>query len=992
MSYSFATRTCTQSGTDANLSGLETAINAVAAVATSTAYSLGNIRKHPTAGLWLQCTTAGTSAGSAPTYTQTIDATTADGTAVWTTRKAPTVVVTGTTGNIHKEYKLETFQLNITGTQTFDPDAEQLTFNEVPTSTACVLVNGSGVLNMGVASTKGGVTRYSSGIGIYNSKALGSTNGFNGSFSDSAAVRVNSATASFNWSGGVIISPVPPRIQDGNFTVLEGVLDCPYNSSSGIQPTFLINSTADTVSISNLTIKSNIAKNGVQINLEKAPNTFSNVVLFHGSGIGTFGATIESPVGTSTPIELKDFGPKGDGLTGLAQPRVDYTFWRQNHLKAVNALDGVESPCYGMNVTSNNANNRGLVNFWKEVGFQFNDAVTAAAVQDVCIGFRDANDGLRPADYRGFSWTADRTYTWTSDASGVAAAQQVLTGCQVKSTNDDPFAAVEKSRRTTANDATNANTFRAWSYGHNMGTITAPMKGNGTLTASALLVPDSAVTLSRAAALAKLASSFTLDTGTHTLTVTASSTLDDLYDAVKAHKCQATLANLEYPTVSTIAVTASGEAVVVDLNIVVDAAATLSEGTKFKALTLASGRSLTVNGLAPVSPVSGGSFAMWPQATLPAAATISGSVQGLRVNQTGVYDLSDWTFSGNTADVTIADSTGAVTIKTGGQTLNITQGTGNTVTIDNTVPYVLNFAVTGGTLAMQNIGKFNEFKGVFASHVAAQAALTTPALADYYAVDADSNNVREEHGYWNGSAWVVHASGIITEHEILAASNGGAGVGATVSLNLLQGETWRIYADKIGYFPAGYPTAPIEITVPTGGSKDIVLIENPTTIGIAAGSYTTAQPLAASSILLPADTNSVMTLKMPTLAGQTTDVHFAYVELMRSSLENARGALAANSNKCVEVVDYIIKIADDTLRVYPLDSYPVGTKVMFEVPIVLENYTITLNPMNANNVYVCFTDYPRQVVIGGTVLGRVSIDTADKAEIKNHVTAMNAAF
>lgn len=986
MSFSFATRTCTQTSTDANLTGISTAISAVIAVATSTAYSLGNIRLHPTAGLWLQCTTAGTSAASAPTYSTTIDVTTSDGTAVWTTRKAPVVVVTGTTGNIRTEYKLETFQINVTGTLTFDPDNEQLTFNEVPTSTAPVLVNGSGTFNMGVATTKGGITRYSSGVGIYNSKALGATNGFNGSYSDSGVVRVNSGTASFNWRGGVIISPTTPRIQDGNFLVEEGVLDCPYNSSSGIQPTFLINSGADTVSISNLTIKSNTAKNGVQINLEKAPNVFSNVVLYHGSGIGTFGSTIESPAGTSTPIELKDFGPKGDGLTGVAQPRVDYTFWRLNHLKAVNALDGVESPCYGMNITSNNANNRGLVNFWKEVGFQFNDAVTASAVQDVCIGFRDANDGLRPADYRGFSWSADRTYTWSSDVAGVAAAQQILIGCQVKSTNDDPFASVVKSRRTTANDSTNSNTFRAWSYGHNMGTITASMKGNGVLTSSALLVPDSNVTLSRTAAIAKLASSFTLDTGTNTLTVTANSSLDDMYDVIKAHKCQNNITNLEYPTVSTLAVSTSGSTILPKFNIVVNNGVTLSSGTKFNKIALDSDKTFTSNGTANIN-IDNGQFASW--STIPTANIISNSVQGVRITTGGTYDFSDWTFTGNTADVTVADSTGAVTIKTGGQTLVISQGTGNTVSIDNTVEYVLNFAILGGTLAMQNLGKFNAFQGVYVSHAVAQASLLTPAAADYYAVDSNSDNIREEHGYWNGSAWVVHASGIITEHEILATSNGGPGVGSAVTLNLLQGETWRIYADKIGYFPAGYPTAPIQITVPTGGgSKDIPLIENPTTIGIAGASYTTAQPLAAASTLLPADTNSIMTLKMPTLAGETTDVHFAFVELMRSSLENARGALAANSNKCVEVVDYIVRISDDTLRVYPLDSYPAGTKVMFEVPVVFDNYTIEFNPMNAIGNYVCVTDYPRQVVIGGTVLGTVAINTSDKEEIKKHVTAM----
>lgn len=502
---------------------------------------------------------------------------------------------------------------------------------------------------------------------------------------------------------------------------------------------------------------------------------------------------------------------------------------------------------------------------------------------------------------------------------------------------------------------------------------------------------DSKVTLSQSSALA----------------LSSIATLDDLYDATIAWGC-ASVTNAQFPSLSAYPVISSGTTVDLgSINLVIDSSAgtafavntgsntitikstTLASGSKFTSLKTTGTISYASGSTSTNATFSSASYLTFTNpANVPTIATLSTMTQGLRITAVGTYDLSLWNFSGNTADVTVANSTGAVTIKTGGQSLNITQGTGNTVTIDNTVPYILNFTITGGTMAAQNLGKFNAFQGVYVSHVAAQAANLTPTLADYYAVDADSNGVREAHGYWNGSAWIVHASAIITEHEILATSNGGAGVGATETLNLIQGETWRIYADKAGYYPNM-----VETTVPTGGgSKDLPLSENPSTIGLTGGEYSTAAALVSQATLLPADSNSIMTLLIPSMTGQTANVHYAFVELMRSSLENARGALAASNAFCVEVDNYIVRLRDDTLRVKPLVSHPPGTRSMFEVPLVLENYTIDLNPVDANGNYVCVSLFPRQVIIGGTVLGRVAINTDDKNEIKNYATAMNAAF
>ena len=60
---------------------------AVAAWSAGTAFSVGDIRRRITSdgtGLWLRCTTAGTSGGSEPDFPNSVGDTVADGTCVWT--------------------------------------------------------------------------------------------------------------------------------------------------------------------------------------------------------------------------------------------------------------------------------------------------------------------------------------------------------------------------------------------------------------------------------------------------------------------------------------------------------------------------------------------------------------------------------------------------------------------------------------------------------------------------------------------------------------------------------------------------------------------------------------------------------------------------------------------------------------------------------------------------------------------------------------------
>lgn len=114
--------TLTQSGTDTSWSGINTLISSVSNVAILTAYSVGDVRKPPAAnGMWYRCTTAGTTAGTAPTYNAPSGSTTSDGTAVFTAFLAPFSSVMGDA----RIYHCDECRLNLTGTITIADPAKE---------------------------------------------------------------------------------------------------------------------------------------------------------------------------------------------------------------------------------------------------------------------------------------------------------------------------------------------------------------------------------------------------------------------------------------------------------------------------------------------------------------------------------------------------------------------------------------------------------------------------------------------------------------------------------------------------------------------------------------------------------------------------------------------------------------------------------------------------------------------------------------------------
>lgn len=119
MAFSFDVTTgiprLNQSGTDTGLAGIATAIAALPSVERSTTFTTSAMRKPPIPnGMWYRCSTAGTSAATAPTYNPVVGSTTTDGTSVWTAFLAPVIQTLGTANH----YFMPAIRFQITGTLT----------------------------------------------------------------------------------------------------------------------------------------------------------------------------------------------------------------------------------------------------------------------------------------------------------------------------------------------------------------------------------------------------------------------------------------------------------------------------------------------------------------------------------------------------------------------------------------------------------------------------------------------------------------------------------------------------------------------------------------------------------------------------------------------------------------------------------------------------------------------------------------------------------
>lgn len=190
-------------------------------------------------------------------------------------------------------------------------------------------------------------------------------------------------------------------------------------------------------------------------------------------------------------------------------------------------------------------------------------------------------------------YVTDRKYIAASGSNGVAELGDILTLVAIHNNLTDGTMNLD-FRSNYGNNSVDFNVFLG-GYDY-LNTVTRQsLIGNGGTSVPWTLFEDLSVTMSRADALNKLASSLSVDPVAKTVTVTANADYDELFDALKAYKYNGQVSNFETPTPNTLILTPNGQELNAAANwtLVVNSGVTLSAGTKFRLVRFST---ITLNG------------------------------------------------------------------------------------------------------------------------------------------------------------------------------------------------------------------------------------------------------------------------------------------------------------------------------------------------------------------------------------------------------------
>ena len=552
MAVAISGLTLTQSGTDTTLEVFNTAITAIPIVARNTAYSVNTVLKPPTAnGFFYRCSVAGTTSMLDVVYTPTVGASVVDGTATFVAILASTKQIVGS----KTVYRINSFQVIIAGTLTYDAKLEALELTDCTTSPVCRLNSGANLTINSLINTK---PTYEEALVIRPSTNTvqtelqvntGSTFNLNGGkivvsgfgssdyqsifFNKGATVNIvngwiKSSKNQTRWgeqgSGNMLAMNISGLIVEKIFTTIFGV----FGSFNGLSP---LNSVTQTVSYG--AFPNSTVRDYAPLDSGSFLDNYDIVNLFVVNSLGS-GLTYKSGQGPSKWITL----------------RKEFT------LKTVTA--------------------------------------SLAAINGAVLYIKDTNNGGRVNIPAIPNQLSDNVYISSTSGTGITPTVSVnVMHAQAQSGYQSiPIRDYRTKTSVAGDDLFDVN---IWAYGYSFTLLNdTAMKGTGVLALSTTLLADTSVTLSETNAIAKLASSFTV-VG-NVLTVTANSTLDDVYDVMKAYKTRPIQAQLEYPTIATQPTTEDGTNLVTAMTIVVNAGVVLSGGTKFKSITSA-GVTITGNAL-----------------------------------------------------------------------------------------------------------------------------------------------------------------------------------------------------------------------------------------------------------------------------------------------------------------------------------------------------------------------------------------------------------
>ena len=279
----------------------------------------------------------------------------------------------------------------------------------------------------------------------------------------------------------------------------------------------------------------------------------------------------------------------------------DAAMFNGQKLRVTNSRKGTDISLDIANI-SHFARAFGVGEVTQEVEFEIKDA-DGDAVEDARIFARDYDNDDRENwslknDYGGNSSAAvnyddDRTYNDVTDSDG-KIDYDVLLAAKVYNTTAGGTTK-EFSYRTKDGDDTDAFDFNIWSYLHLPTTVATVLKGLAVLAIPWTLFTDPNISQTTKATVAAY-SGISIDHTDKEITISASHTLDEIYDYIKYNKTLSD--NIELPSITTLAVTPNGNQLQFgDYSIIVSGSSTiLSKGSKFKNITSDGTVTTTSNG------------------------------------------------------------------------------------------------------------------------------------------------------------------------------------------------------------------------------------------------------------------------------------------------------------------------------------------------------------------------------------------------------------
>ena len=451
-----------------------------------------------------------------------------------------TSIVEGTGTRLTAKYNLGLNQLRITGTFTHNPDQYCIVGN------VQFAVTIEGIYNYGIEKVVNGRYSYSKGCGLDLT--------YGGGIASNFPIQLRSGQ--FNWRGGIIRFGGAFSMTGGLFNQ-KGDTSVAYNNNSGTQ-----------IQLRTILPPSSMVYDKIKLAGDNS-TFFWTTQTYSAISANLENGAVQTPAGFSATQSYNDFV--------FANNQAPADFYINQLSSTSSTLSIVKNPDSIPRVAQLNSGAYGVVEIRESLALSVTDANNADAT-NVTAYVKDSNNGARTNENQ-LTYTSDLDYFGTGDGS--VSLGDILVDVQMR----NPAATTTVKHDYRGNFGTTSIDFNTYigGYNYNNAVTRQTLIGNGGKNVGWTLFDDTNVTLDRASALAKLASSFTIDPVTKTITVTANSTYDDLYDIAKAYKYNGTKANVLVPTISDLILTPIGT----DLNaytgwsLVVNNGVTLDTGVKF---------------------------------------------------------------------------------------------------------------------------------------------------------------------------------------------------------------------------------------------------------------------------------------------------------------------------------------------------------------------------------------------------------------------------